>query len=157
MCARKHKSTIINHKITGFTLIELLVVITIIGILISLLLPAVQAAREAARQMQCSNNLKQIELATLACENANRLLPPLCANHTETHNAQVDPITVEGPYKGFIGFTVFSFLLPHVGQEALYNLSNRNMWTVINGKYFFSYVVNTYRCPDEPSPSPTRG
>lgn len=95
---------------SGFTLVELLVVIGIIGILVALLLPAVQAARAATRKMSCANNLKQIGLGLHNFENSYKKFPP--------GNVVVfrgDPIV---PY-GF-GWTWHSRILPYIEQSALY-------------------------------------
>ncbi len=106
------KST--TPKSKGFTLVELLVVITIIGILISLLLPAVQAAREAARRMQCQNNLKQLALAVVNYESQWQIFPPSsswAADASPSDSGQL------GNYRANWCILV----LPFLEQQALYN------------------------------------
>jgi prepilin-type N-terminal cleavage/methylation domain-containing protein len=90
----------------GFTLVELLVVIAIIGVLVALLLPAVQAARESARRTQCANNLKQIGLAIHNFEDTFKMLPP-------TH------INTSSVTKGMSWMVV---ILPYLEQQNLYEL-----------------------------------
>ena len=128
----------------GFTLVELLVVIAIIGVLIALLLPAVQQAREAARRMQCSNNLKQLGLSL--------------HNYHDTHLS----FPIGARYNMQLAGSSWRFaLLPFMEQQALYDLdkaSGHNLNTYQGGandlsafnshvRQLFGVVVDGYVCP----------
>ncbi len=124
----------------GFTLIELLVVIAIIGVLIALLLPAVQAAREAARRAQCTNNLKQIALAVHNYNDANGSFPPA--------------------RKGCCWGTWNIFILPYMEQTPLFNAWNSigNNVTGFDGNWRYfgltnqtvaDAVISSYLCPSD--------
>ncbi len=100
----------------GFTLVELLVVIAIIGMLMGLLLPAVQQAREAARGMQCSNNLKQLAVGCLTHESTTQIFPSGGWHYHIVGDAD------RGFGKNQPGSWIFS-ILPYMDQTALFNLS----------------------------------
>ncbi len=125
----------------GFTLIELLVVIAIIGVLIALLLPAVQSAREAARRMQCTNNLKQIGIGIHNYVDVNGSLPPT-GNSGPVNNRAANAND----------FSMNTKLLPYMEQQAIYNAMNVSVgYNMEHNGTAASTRVNTFLCPSDPS------
>lgn len=122
---------------SGFTLVELLVVIAIIGVLVALLLPAVQAAREAARRTRCGNNLKQIGLALHNYEDANKRLPAGTMGCCTPNGAN---------------WAVATF--PYLEQQSLYgqlDLSGNLKTTPVNAAAAKDHKLPVFICPSDPA------
>jgi prepilin-type N-terminal cleavage/methylation domain-containing protein len=125
-----------SARARAFTLIELLVVLAILAILIGLLLPAVQKARQAAARSQCMNNLKQLGLAAHSYNDSLGQLPPVWGTGNGMGSA-------------------FFCLLPYLEQDALFEEAGRNVnnWFAVSGgnEYASSFPIKTYLCPSDSS------
>jgi len=119
-----------SHAV-GFTLVELLVVIAIIGVLVALLLPAVQSARESARRIACNNNLKQMGLAL--------------HNYADVYKQHFPVGSLDGSKHG-----LFTWMLPFIEQKNIYEDSAMNLTGSGQGTPFRYIVVKTYVCPSYP-------
>lgn len=130
----------------AFTLVELLVVIAIIGILVALLLPAIQAAREAARRTQCVNNLKQMGIAAQNFASTKKSLPMGFGRTMDHLNKNVN----------FVKEGVFSELLPFMEEQAVHDVLEFDYFTKSGRQYFQDpardQVVEAYVCPDWSDP-----
>ncbi len=124
----------------AFTLVELLVVIAIIGILIALLLPAVQAARESARRLQCSNHLKQIGLACLNHESAFGVLPDGGERYWLSRTINDGTPAQAGKQN----WGVFYQILPYIEQK--------NVWSLASDADIRSTPIAIYFCPSRRAP-----
>lgn len=131
---------------SGFTLVELLVVMGIISILISLLLPAVQKAREAASRTSCINNMKQLALATLNLESAMKSLPPARILRMNNDNDDGD-LKVRG------GASWAVYLLPYMEQENAYEHWDFTKWYHYQSPLVRLINVPMYFCPSRRSPN----
>ena len=139
----------------GFTLIELLVVIAIIAVLIALLLPAVQSAREAARRMQCVNNMKQIGLALHNYLSANSSFP--MGGTPQMDPTANGPGTASGPYE-WENYSSFAMMLPYLEQIAVYNSMNLSICPDTGfgagqpqNTTAYNTKLNAFLCPSDPN------
>jgi prepilin-type N-terminal cleavage/methylation domain-containing protein/prepilin-type processing-associated H-X9-DG protein len=130
---------IVRQPVRGFTLIELLVVISIIGVLIALLLPAVQGAREAARRAQCVNNLKQIGIALHNYEGVHRVLPPGYVSAFDATGTDLGP-----------GWGWASMILPQLEQSTTFSAINFSLNVELPANLTARLVViSGFLCPSD--------
>ncbi len=132
----------------AFTLIELLVVIAIIAILIALLVPAVQKVREAAARTQCTNQIKQIVLATHAYNDVYKQVPP--AEGVSASSGINNPYSSYKCVAGSSG-TLFYYILPYIEQGPVYNASGVTLATGGNSHNVGASIIRIYLCPSDPS------
>jgi prepilin-type N-terminal cleavage/methylation domain-containing protein/prepilin-type processing-associated H-X9-DG protein len=128
----------------AFTLIELLVVIAVIGILVGLLLPAIQASRSAARRMACSNNLKQMGLGIQLYHDSLKVLPPF---------AQVKRMDDGTLSTGYMG--PHARVLPYIEQQSIAkSMNTKTYYADPANKAFVGRVIDLFLCPSEVRPQP---
>ena len=154
-----HRSVIslVHSSRRGFTLVELLVVIAIIGILVSMLLPAVQQVREAARRTSCLNNLRQSCLAVHNFESSNGFFPPAFNGGGNDNNINTNdpgqylfPFLPRPNHNGnFYGWG--TFILPFMEEENRFNAFDlTTLWSQIDD--ISTKRINAYVCPTDPAP-----
>jgi prepilin-type N-terminal cleavage/methylation domain-containing protein len=139
---------------SGLTLVELLAVIAIIGLLVGLLLPAVQSARESARRTQCTNRLKQLATAVLQYENANAMFPPGGLVWSGTPSS-VQNWPFQTPINTQNSWNWQYFILPHMDEMKLFEdgaiQASENPATAQRGTRIISRGTNYLRCPSDPA------